>query len=70
MYWNDEIRNSDVFSYDSMSSCSGSIVGAVYLPRFRQPRPSVHVLGHERTHHDCARTKKKMKNWNADVMAI
>jgi hypothetical protein len=31
MYWNDEIRNSDVFSYDSMSSCSGSIVGAVYL---------------------------------------
>lgn len=68
MYWNDEIRNSDVFSYDSMSSCSGSIVGAVYL--LGVSVSLVHMLGHERTHHDWARTKKKMKNWNADVMAI
>lgn len=69
MYWNDEIRNSDVFSYDSMSSCSGSIVGAVYLPPLVSS-VSLPVRECRKTHHDWARTKKKMKNWNADVMAI
>jgi hypothetical protein len=31
MYWNEERRKSDVFSYDVMSSSSGSMTGGVYL---------------------------------------
>lgn len=31
MYWNEEIKNNAVFSNETMSSSSGSIIGGMYL---------------------------------------